>query len=50
MQGIVNIDLRTYLKANRRIHGTLPTLPKQPPSVNGGNWTTAGQDWRVKVK
>ena len=37
-----------YLKAHRRIHGNLHTLPKPPPSVDGGNWLTAGQDLMVK--
>ena len=32
----------TYLKVNRRIHGTLHNLPKHPPSVDSGNWLTAG--------
>ena len=36
------IRIWTYLKANRRIHGTLYNLPKHPPSVDSGNWLTAG--------
>ena len=36
------IRIWTYLKANRRIHGTLRTLPKYPPSVDSGNWLIAG--------
>ena len=39
---------RTYLKVDMRIHGTLHTLPKLPPSVDGSNWLTAGKDPRVK--
>ena len=31
-----------FLKGNRRIHGTQHTLPKAPPSVDGGNWFEAG--------
>ena len=42
------IQTWTYLKADRRSHETLHTLPKLPPSVDGGNWLTAGQDLRVK--
>ena len=30
------LEIWTYLKANRIIHGTLHTLPKHPPSVDGG--------------
>ena len=30
-----------YLKINRRNNGILHTLPKQPPSMDGGNWLTA---------
>ena len=29
------------MKTNRRNNGTLHTLPKQPPSMDGGNWLTA---------
>ena len=32
----------TYLKANRRIHGTLHTLPKSPPPIDVGDWLTVG--------
>ena len=38
------IRIWTYLKAIRRIHGTLHNLPKHPPSVDGGNWLTLGGD------
>ena len=38
------IQTWTYLKANRRIYGTLHTLPNQPPSLDGGNWLTVEQD------
>ena len=42
MVNIEIIRIWTYLKVNRRIHGTLHNLPKHPPSVDGGNWLTAG--------
>ena len=30
-----------YLNTNRRNNRTLHTLPKQPPSMDGGSWLTA---------
>ena len=42
MQGIeIYISAWTYLKASRRIHGTLHTSPKQLPSVDDGHRLTA---------
>ena len=29
------------MKTNRRNNGILHTLPKQPPSMDGGSWLTA---------
>ena len=37
-----------YLKANRS-HETLHTLPKQPPSVDGVKWLTAGWNQLARV-
>ena len=34
------IQTLTYLKANSRMHGTLHTLPKPPPSFDDGDWLT----------
>ena len=36
------IQTYTYSKANRRIYGTLRTLPKPPTSFDGGDWLTVG--------
>ena len=36
------IQVWTYLKANKRIHGTLHTLPKPPPSFDNVDWLTEG--------
>ena len=34
----------TCLKANRIFLGSLHTLPKPPPSVDGGDWLTSGSN------
>ena len=38
---VIYLSKGAYLKTNRRNNGTLHTLPKQPPSMDGGNWLTA---------
>ena len=45
------IQTRTYLKANRKIHGTLVTLPKLPPSFDGVDWLTVSKThWPYSIK